>query len=73
MTAVGVSFIALASVGPALGVTVTTCAAPPLVTTMDAVTVHVPKGNVAVHVIAMHATASLTVVLMPTVTTSLFE
>ena len=44
VTAVGVSVIALASVGPALGVTVMTCAAPPLMTTTDAVTVHVPRG-----------------------------
>ena len=44
VTAVGVSVIALASVGPALGVTVTTCAAPPLMTSTDAVTVHVPRG-----------------------------
>ena len=44
VTAVGVSVIALASVGPALGVTVMTCAAPPLMTTTDAVTAHVPRG-----------------------------
>ena len=55
-------------VGAALGVTVTTCAAPPLMTTTDAVTVHVLP--VMVRVMAMHATASLTVVSMPTVTTS---
>ena len=44
VTAVGVNVMTLASVGPALGVTVTTCAAPPLMTTTDAVTVHVPRG-----------------------------
>ena len=44
VTAVGVNVMTLARVGPALGVTVMTCAAPPLMTTMDAVTAHVPRG-----------------------------
>ena len=62
-------------VGAPLGVTVTTCAGPPLMTSTDAVTVHVLAlesvlDRVVVRVMAMHANASLTVVSMPNVTTS---
>ena len=48
VTGVGVSVMTQPPVGAVLGVTVTTCAAPPLMTTMDAVTVHVPRGRTPV-------------------------